>query len=333
MRITTRMMADNSLRGVQYNSEKIGNLQQQVSYARRLMKPSDDPTAMSLAMDVSGQLRGIDQYERNIERAKTWLGASDAALTGINDALTEARSLAVSLLTDTTDVRADGAVIQGARQKLESLIQRTLQAANTNVNGEYLFSGASTRTTPFVEGNAVDTSTTPPTTTKRIYYVADDRADPEQLGAAYKLRVSIAPGTRAPISLNGTLLAPKASGTPPSGDFSADTTFNVLTNMRTLLATSPLDKTALRAQLGALDKAMDGVLGGRSEIGSSLQTIEGVNQQLASVKLNLKETWSRTVDLDMAEAITQLNVQEKVYQASLQATGKTQLPSLMDFLQ
>jgi flagellar hook-associated protein 3 FlgL len=334
MRITVKMIAENAVKGVQYNAEKIGTLRKHISFARRVMTPSDDPVATGTALNVRGEMNAISHYKLNADRATNWLRASDTALNDIFDSLQEARTLTVRMLNDSTDTTPGGAVMRGAAETIEGLVQRSLQAANTTYQNEYLFSGAATKTRPFAEGDAIDTGTAPPTTSKRVYYVADARPDPEQAADGYKLRVAIAPNTRVAMSINGATLAPKAAGIPPSADFSAPTAFNVLTNLRSDFAAPSLDKNVLRTRLDELDEAINSVLGAQAQVGSSLNRIGGVQEQLSAVDLNLKEVWSRTVDLDMSEAITQLNIQERVYETSLAAAGRTtNLKSLMDFLQ
>ncbi|HEY8486700.1 MAG TPA: hypothetical protein VIL11_04840, partial [Limnochordales bacterium] len=81
-----------------------------------------------------------------------------------------------------------------------------------------------------------------------------------------------------------------------------------------------------------LDQGLDRVLQALSVVGARQQGLELVSQRLSSDGLNLKELLSRAEDLDVAEAITELKMQENAYRLALASGARIVQPTLLDFL-
>src|SRR5689334_6152886 len=101
MRVTQRMMVEQLQRNINYNTENLGTLQDQLSSGKRLRRPSDDPPALSLAMRLKVTGDQDVQYLRNIDSAKGWLSATDSALSQLSSVLTRARDVALRGSSDT----------------------------------------------------------------------------------------------------------------------------------------------------------------------------------------------------------------------------------------
>src|SRR5437879_2377861 len=95
MRITLGMMAENSLRNIEVNQNRVQALQDQVTSGSRITRPSEDPIGAAHALSLQESLKQSLQYGRNIDQATSWLNATDSALGSVTDALHRARELAV----------------------------------------------------------------------------------------------------------------------------------------------------------------------------------------------------------------------------------------------
>lgn len=70
----------------------------------------------------------------------------------------------------------------------------------------------------------------------------------------------------------------------------------------------------------------------RADLGGRVNRLELAKNRLSEIKINTKDLLSKREDLDMAEAISQLTLQQNTYQAALGAGAKIIQTSLLDFL-
>jgi flagellar hook-associated protein 3 FlgL len=92
------------------------------------------------------------------------------------------------------------------------------------------------------------------------------------------------------------------------------------------------DPSALAADLGALDVALDRLLSATSTIGARSARLEAATQVNADLQLTLKSQLAEVEDIDLPKTIMELNQQQVSYEAALQAAAQVIQPTLMDFL-
>jgi flagellar hook-associated protein 3 FlgL len=92
------------------------------------------------------------------------------------------------------------------------------------------------------------------------------------------------------------------------------------------------DQAALQTLLTSFDKAVEQTAGMQSEVGARANKFEKATDRLEDIKLELSTLLTKVRDVDVTEAVTNLNKQENAYQAVLAATAKVIQPSLLDFL-
>lgn len=115
-------------------------LQQRVSTGKLVRQPSDDPSAFNhIALDKSS-LAAIEQRLRNITFGQTRLDLSDKILSNVTTSLSRVQELAVRFRSDTNGIaeRAIGA------NEVRQLFAQLQQLANTDLNGQPIFTGTST---------------------------------------------------------------------------------------------------------------------------------------------------------------------------------------------
>lgn len=114
--------------------------QQRVSTGKLVRQPSDDPSAFNhIALDKAS-IASIEQRLRNITFGQTRLDLSDKALTSAIASLSRAQELAVRFRSDSNGAaeRTIGA------QEVRQLFAQIQQSANTDLNGQPIFTGTST---------------------------------------------------------------------------------------------------------------------------------------------------------------------------------------------
>jgi flagellar hook-associated protein 3 FlgL len=84
--------------------------------------------------------------------------------------------------------------------------------------------------------------------------------------------------------------------------------------------------------LGNIDRAVRHLARYRGEVGALASRLDGVRKRLATDEVNMTDILSRTEDVDMAGAITELRMLEQVEKAAMQVGARIIPPTLLDFL-
>jgi len=176
MRVSDNYLASILVSNTNRSLSRVVRWQQMASSLRRVNSFADDPIAVGAINRYRGMIETNAQYLRNSERASTFLTATDAALIGVGDILTEARLIAMressALASPTTQEQAAGEV--------DSLINQLMDRLNATVEGDYIFGGHRTSTIPFQRQGDI------------IYYQGDTGVREVQIGPQATLPVNIA---------------------------------------------------------------------------------------------------------------------------------------------
>jgi flagellar hook-associated protein 3 FlgL len=153
-------------------------------------------------------------------------------------------------------------------------------------------------------------------------------------------------------SSNGPAFAADGTATPTFGPverrIGADTTVRVDADGTAVYgsgATSVfalLDDVAARLRdpadnvsdaLNQIDDRISSMLSVASSVGARTNQLTSAQETLSNQGLTLKSDLSGVEDIDLAQTIIELQMQEVAYQAALGATARVLQPSLMDYLQ
>jgi flagellar hook-associated protein 3 FlgL len=149
-RITNSMVSRTVLSDIQDVFGRLSRTQERLSSGKQLTKPSDDPFAASRALLYRTGLDANKQYQTNVNEAKSWLDASDTALSQLGDSSSRARELMLRGANGTNSQVERDAIAQ----ELDQIADSVKTVANTQYAGRYIFSGAATQTAPFSVGGA-----------------------------------------------------------------------------------------------------------------------------------------------------------------------------------
>ncbi|NPV69695.1 MAG: flagellar hook-associated protein FlgL [Firmicutes bacterium] len=148
MRITSNMMAGNLVRRLNNNSTRVQKYQDQLSAAKRITKPSDDPIGLTASLRLRSTLVEMDRYKQNMEESKDWLTATSESLNKMGEVIHRLHELAVAGASSTVPQPALDAMANEVDQMHEYLVD----LANSDHGGRYLFAGQNTLTAPFTLG-------------------------------------------------------------------------------------------------------------------------------------------------------------------------------------
>jgi flagellar hook-associated protein 3 FlgL len=304
------MMNTQLLRNISNNLGRMNNLQNQLSTGRRINAPSDDPVGMTFALRYRSELAANDQYIRNVDAAKSSLDYYDMTLSKAGDVVQRARELMVQGSNGTNPQVSLDAI----KKEMNELYNQMVEVGNSQFNGKYVFNGQQTDNQPYPNTKLDDPSTGP-----RAFDVSSD---------AGEIRYDLSSGMTLPVNITGNeIFGAPASGASDTGN---DNIFHVLRQASDYLAAG--DTKGLTALLGRLDSRINTMLEKRAEVGARVNRIDLINDRLQDIGTNLQTIQSKTEDADIAEVITNLKMEENVYQASLSAGAKLISPSLVDFL-
>jgi len=161
MRVSDQMLFHSVIAHLQRQTKSLIHLQEQVATEKRINRPSDDPVGQPLVLNYAKTLAATEQYLRNIGRGESYITSSESALQTVQDQLQRARELAVQMANDTNSA-ADRAT---AAIEVREIFDQLVAAANTSVEGRYLFAGNETGTIPFVDhGHYIGTAVALPVT-------------------------------------------------------------------------------------------------------------------------------------------------------------------------
>jgi flagellar hook-associated protein 3 FlgL len=261
---------------------------------------SDNPVAAGQASMLNSAISQDDTFVQTAASVESLMQVADSALGSVVSQLTSALSLAVEGNSGTES----GSDLTGLSQQLGSIRDQVVALANTSYQGTYIFAGSDGNVQPF----AVDTSTTPATTTysgdTQVGAVTTENGQQIQTGLAGSA-VFLAPGADVMAALNN-LVADFAGGTV-SGTASTD--------------------------IGVLQTALSNVSQQRLSLDSSLSRIQTASSYAQTDAVNRTATVSALVSADPATVATQLSSAETQNQALMSVIATVEKQSLFDMIQ
>ncbi|WP_034537491.1 flagellar hook-associated protein FlgL [Carnobacterium inhibens] len=307
MRVTDSLMSKSFLRNLSANTTNVMKYQNQLSTLKEVSKPSDDPLKVSKILDLNNSIIQNDQYKTTINDAIQWTNVQDSALSSATESMQRIKTL--------IQYSANGTLSHEDRQankaEIESEIQGTVDALNTNFGGRYVFAGKNTTEKPFE--------------------VQKDEAG-EITGITYSgtaegngnLSREIAPGVSVELSTDGRnfMNAQNADGSDNIGSFFSEV----------LTALDADDTEKLSGLLDRADQEIENVVSNRSKTGSIFNRLTATLERNDSEKLNLKTMLSENQDIDVAEKYMQFTMEKSAYEASLSMGTKILQTSILDYL-
>lgn len=174
MRISTLGFSLGSLSAMMEQQSSLAKLQNQMALGLRVTSPADDPIAFVHIQELQRSQSESEQFAKNSTLAKNRLSLEEQAFVDMSSAMGRVRELVVSAGNTGTLSDADRESI--ATELAQRLDEIQDIANRQDGNGEYLFSGYSTRTQPFTGGQG-----TP------INYVADQGARQLQISSTQRI--------------------------------------------------------------------------------------------------------------------------------------------------
>jgi flagellar hook-associated protein 3 FlgL len=301
-RITTQMTAQNLLANINQSMDRIATTQQELSTGKKINQPSDNPYGTSLSLQLNNQLAGLNDYANNVSDGTGWAQAGNAALSDITNAVQRIRELVVGASNGTltqADMSADAA-------EVGQLVDQIKQDANTQYNGQYIFSGAATSTQPYQPGS-------------NDAYAGDTGQVSRMIGPNTSVAVNA--------NLSGVLGTGQTVAGQPAGD---GRLLNTLRNVVDAMQSG--NSGALSGTLSQLDTNLNSLTGLTAGVGATTDRLQMASSRIQSLQAADTEVLSNTQDADMAQTEVDFSTEQAALTAALQAGAHIVQQSLMDFL-
>lgn len=143
MRMTNKIMQNNSLYNINNNKELTNKLSTQMSTKKKLTRPSDDPVIAIRALRLRSDVSQITQfYERNAKDGESWLKVTGDALETTSEILKSMIGLCTQGAVKDFDAGNMAIVIA----QLKELKNEFYSTGNVDYAGRYMFTGYRTDT-------------------------------------------------------------------------------------------------------------------------------------------------------------------------------------------
>jgi len=300
-RITNQMSAQMTLAGIETALDRLDTTQQQLSTGKSINQPSDNPSGTALALQLNTDLSNLTSYSNNVTDGTGWATAQSSAMTDITNCVQRIRSLTVEA-SNGTQTAAD---MQASAQEVNQLIDQIKQDANTQYNGQYVFSGSATATQPYPSGS--DT------------YAGNTGTVTRTIGPNTSLNISA--------NLSGVLGSGQTVSGQPAGD---GLLLNSLRNIADDMQSG--NSSAVQSDLTSLDTNLNSLNGVAANVGAVQDRLTMAASRIQTLQTSDTQVLSNTQDADMASTEISFSTQQAALQAALQAGANIVQQSLMNFL-
>ena len=272
-----------------YVSNLVGSLDQtqaseqqltgELSSGVRVTSLSQNPVASGENVVLLNQIQQDDSFTQTSSAVTGQLQVADSALGSVVSQLTQAVSLATSANNGTmnsSDTKSIGNQIAGILDEVQSL-------ANSSYQGQYIFSGSQTTSTPFSTSSATTPAVTAYNGDEDVNYLETPNGQRIQLNVPGD-QIFLGSGTNSVFAALNNLVADYSNGTV--------NTAQAVTNT------------------ASLNTALNYVSQQRVTIDNSITQLTAASNAVATTQTELTSTQTNLMQADVAQVSTQLSLAE-----------------------
>jgi flagellar hook-associated protein 3 FlgL len=300
-RITPLMTTAQVLSNINSLQDQMDTTEEQLSTGKTINQPSDNPYGASLAVQLNTDLSGLSDYNNNITDGTAWTSAATTALDNIQSMVQRVQSLVTEAANGTesaTDLSSIGA-------EVSQLTESIKQAANTQYNGQYIFSGTATGTAPY----------------------SDATGDAYQ-GNTGSIMREIGPNTQLQVNANISSLL--GSGSSADDGKLLDTLDQITSDLNGGTSADVADLS--NNQLTNLSNNLNTLEGLQANVGAAQDRLSQASTTIQSLQTSDTAALSNDEDANVAATYTTYSNEQAAFTAALRAGASIVQSSLMDFL-
>ena len=301
MRITNNMLINNMVKYIGNNLTRMDKYQSQLATGKKIQVPSDDPVVAARALKLRTNVAEIQQYQRNLKDAQSWLEITESALSDIEDIFQRAKELA-----NGSDGGESPEDLQATAKEVDQLRTQLVNLANSTYAGRYVFSGFKTDSKLMNDDGTFNINVS--NNLERINY---------EIGVGDDININVT---------GGDLFADGADAT-------AGATGKLYRDMTEFYdALNSANYNDIAGKIDDFNEDINNILRVRADVGARVNRLELTANRMQNDNTNFTKLMSDNENVDMTDTIMNLKNEENVYRASLAGGARIIMPSLIDFL-
>jgi flagellar hook-associated protein 3 FlgL len=296
MRVNPNMVPD-ILADMQQSQTAVNIALQEVATGKRVTVPSDDPAASANMVQNAIETANVDQYTQNVNTMLSMVQTADSSLGSVVTSLTQA----VSLGTEGANGTINGSNLQAIATQVQGILQSVVAQANTNYQGTYLFGGTETSTAPYTASSSSPSGYT---------YNGNNAVNSVAVGDDMNVQVNL-----------------------PGSQIFSNSSADVLGSLSSLVtALQSGNSTAIGNATTAVNAALSNVSQQRVFYGDTESQLNSQETYLQQETVDLTSQQSSLVDVNVAQAATELSQAETANNAAEAAAAKVLPNTLLNYL-
>ena len=300
-RITTQMTTQQVLGNINSIQDQLATTQEELSTGKSINQPSDNPYGASLAVQLNTDLAGLSTYTNNVTDGTAWTQAATSSLTNVSSMLQRVQALVVQA-SNGAESPSDLAATASEVNQLTDAIK---QEANTQYNGQYIFSGTATGTAPYSSATG-------------DVYQGNSSAVTREIGPNSSLQV------------NADISQLLGSGQGSGDGKLLDTLRTISSDLTSGTSASVADLQS--NQLNNLQNSLNTLEGLQATVGAAQNRLTLASTRIQNLQTSDTAALSNTEDANMAATMTAYSNEQAAFTAALRAGANIVQSSLMDFL-
>ena len=302
--VTPNVLSTSLVNDLNNDQSGIATLENEISTGYAVTSPSDNPAQVANILQLQSGVVRANQYAANAQDGVSWLSLANSTVSSVLSVLQKVQSTVESI--SGSNLSGTSSTVTGISDAVSSALQQLLNLSNTQYAGQAIFSGT---------GNPAQAYSSTGT----------------YLGAGSAPTRTVAPGSQVAASVTG----PQIFGSGTTGLLSTvPGNLGVLAQIVQDLqaGTAASIQKATTTGLGALQTAMQTVETAAGTLGADQQAMQGFATQATASATALQQELGSAQDVNMAQAITNLQLQQTSYQAALYVTSQLHTDSLTEYL-
>jgi flagellar hook-associated protein 3 FlgL len=296
MRVNPNMVPD-LLADMQQSQTAVNTALQEVATGKRVTVPSDDPAASADMVQNTIETANVDQYTQNVSSMLSMVQTADSSLGSVVTSLTQA----ISLGTEGANGTNNASNLQAIATQVQGILQSVVLQANASYQGTYLFSGTETSSAPYTASSSSSSG-----------YAYNGNNDVNSVAVGDDLNVQV---------------------NVPGSQIFSNSSADVLGSLSTLVtALQSGDATAIGNATTAISAALSNVSQQRVFYGNAESQLNSQETYLQQETVNLTSQQSSLVDVNEAQAATDLSQAETANNAAEAAAAKVLPNTLLNYL-
>jgi flagellar hook-associated protein 3 FlgL len=283
------------LAAVAQTQQQINTDEKQIASGLSVNVPSDNPAAAAVLVQNANQTSQADQFQRSVGSIQGEMQNADSALSSVTTALQQAITLGVEGANGTVN-SSDRAALT---TQVEGIQSQLLSLANLTYQGNYVFGGTATQTTPYVLN---------PSSPSGVTYQGNSGVNRVTLGNQFSLQTNL----------------------PGSQLFSASGS-DMFQSIQDLI-TSLQSGTGIGAAVTEVSSAYNSIDSQRVFYGNALNQLDAQQTYLSSETTQLAQQQNTVGSADLSNVISNLTSSQTSLQATLESIGQTAQIDLFDYL-